>query len=143
MASNSEGEDAVLTVAAIVIVALVAAVLGRRFASPWLELQDARLCQALDHEWTLRIELERELDVRQTVIEQANHHLRTPVTVVYGMPVGFSRRACRLTSSPTDPLPTRRSSGGSTGHRPSSPYPRTWSDWYRRYRRLPFLGHVG
>lgn len=82
---TTEGEDAVLTVSAIVIVALLAGVLGRWVAAPWLELQDTRLGEALDHERALRTELERELGVRQAFVEQANHHLRTPVTVVYGM----------------------------------------------------------
>lgn len=96
---TSEGEDAVLTVAAIVIVALVAGVLGRWFASPWLELQDARLREAHDHERALRIELERELDVRQAFVEQANHHLRTPVTVVYGMAELIAEHGDRMSPS--------------------------------------------
>lgn len=82
---TSETQDALLTVTAIILVALIAGLLGRRLTSPWLELQEMRLREALDDERALRIQLEHELDVRQTFIEQANHHLRTPVTVVYGL----------------------------------------------------------
>lgn len=40
---------------------------------------------ALQQERSVRTELERELAARQPFIEQANHHLRTPVTVIYGI----------------------------------------------------------
>lgn len=96
---TTEGEDAVLTVSAIVIVALLAGVLGRWVAAPWLELQDTRLREALDHERALRTELERELGVRQAFVEQANHHLRTPVTVVYGMAELIAEHGQRMSPS--------------------------------------------
>lgn len=93
---TTESQDAVLTVAAIVLVALVAGRLGRRVAAPWLQLQDARLRDAYDHERALRNALERELDVRQAFVEQANHHLRTPVTVVYGLAEFMAEHGERL-----------------------------------------------
>lgn len=101
---TTESEDAVLTISAIVIVALLAGVLGKWVAAPWLVLQDARLREALDHERATRTELERELGVRQAFVEQANHHLRTPVTVVYGMAELIAEHGQRMSPSQQEML---------------------------------------
>lgn len=81
----TEAEDIALTLLSFVVAATLAVVIGRRVIAPIAEANEGQLRTALDEERSTRRALEAELGIRQDFIDQANHHLRTPVTVVYGM----------------------------------------------------------
>lgn len=81
----SEGQAILATLAAVGVCALLALLIGRTVIAPVARMQTDRLREALAQERQARRDLERELQLRQVFIEQANHHLRTPVTVVFGL----------------------------------------------------------
>lgn len=82
---TTEGQDAILTVTAIVFVGVLSRWCDGRFVSPLVRAQDATLLRTIGEQRSVQHALERELATRQAFIDQANHHLRTPVTIIYGV----------------------------------------------------------
>lgn len=94
---TTEGQDVILTVAVVAVVGLLSRWFDWRFVSPLVQAQDATLLRTVGEQQSVQHALEHELATRQAFIDQANHHLRTPVTIIYGVSELLAERGEVLT----------------------------------------------